>query len=128
MRILYVEDTLLNLCLVERIARMGDHTIIHYTTAEQALANIAPDAPDLALVDLRLDGEMDGIELTQRLRDSGYTFPIVAVTANASDDARDRCFAAGCNEYYTKPLLVRALVNLLDHYEQQTARPARASR
>ncbi len=127
MRILYVEDTLLNLCLVERIARMGDHTIIHYTTAESALVNIAQDDPDLALVDIRLDGEMDGVELTQHLRDSGYTFPIVAVTALADDDTRDRCFAAGCNEYYTKPLLVRALVNLLDRYEQQTARTARTS-
>ncbi|MCD4687695.1 MAG: response regulator [Anaerolineae bacterium] len=107
MRILYVEDALLNLCLVERIARMGGHDIIHYTYAEHALEHFEEARADIALVDIRLDGPMSGIDLVMELRSAGYTLPIIAITALASNDVRDRCLAAGCTEYFTKPLPVR---------------------
>lgn len=121
MRILYVEDTLLNLCLVERIVRMGDHELIHYTYAEHALEHFERDNPDIALVDIRLDGEMSGIDLVLELRDRGHTLPIVAITALASDDVRERCLAAGCTEYFAKPVPVRRLVRLLEEYEERVA-------
>ncbi|MBN1566065.1 MAG: response regulator [Anaerolineae bacterium] len=118
MRILYVEDTLLNLCLIERIARMGNHEVINYVYAEQALENFERDQPDLVLVDLRLEGEMSGVELIERLRAAGYTQPIIVITAQAGDDVMERCQAAGCTEFYNKPLMVREMVRLLHRYAQ----------
>jgi CheY-like chemotaxis protein len=86
MKILYVEDTLLNLCLVERIARMGSHEVINYASAEQALHHFEQDRPDLLLVDIRLDGEMSGVELIQRLRSAGHQQPVVVITAIITDE------------------------------------------
>lgn len=116
MRILYVEDTLLNLCLIERIARMGHHDVVNYAYAERALRNFELDRPDLALIDLRLEGEMDGISLIRRLRAAGHHLPIVVITALADDDIRRECLDAGADEYWTKPLSVRDLVRLLQRY------------
>ena len=116
MRILYVEDTLLNLCLIERIARMGNHDVINYAYAEQALENFERDQPDLVLVDLRREGEMSGIDLIRQLRVAGHTLPIVVITAQTTDDVEDRCKAAGCTEFFYKPLMVRNMVGLLHRF------------
>lgn len=116
MRILYVEDNLLNLCLVERIARMGQHEVINYSYAELALRHFDRDRPDLVLVDLRLEGQMTGIELIGQLRQAGHRQPVIVITAAADDDIKKECFDAGCNEYFIKPLPVREMVRLLQRY------------
>jgi CheY-like chemotaxis protein len=118
MKILYVEDTLLNLCLVERIARMGNHVVINYASAEQALRNFEQDKPDLVLIDLRLEGEMSGVELIQRLRTAGHQQPIVVITAIATDEMRERCLLVGANAYFTKPIAVRDLLHIIQRHEK----------
>jgi CheY-like chemotaxis protein len=118
MKILYVEDTLLNLCLVERIARMGSHEVINYASAEQALHHFEQDRPDLLLVDIRLDGEMSGVELIQRLRSAGHQQPVVVITAIITDEMRERCLLVGANAYFTKPVAVRDLLRIIQQYEK----------
>jgi CheY-like chemotaxis protein len=58
---------------------------------------------DLILMDVQMP-KSDGRAATIFLRDAGYTEPIVALTANATDQERGRCFAAGCNGFLTKPV------------------------
>jgi CheY-like chemotaxis protein len=58
---------------------------------------------DLILMDVQMPNS-DGRSATIFLRNAGYTNPIVALTANATDKERDRCFAAGCNGFLAKPL------------------------
>ena len=125
MRVLYVEDALLNLCLVERIARMGSHEVINYTYAEDALEHFEEDDPDLVLVDIRLDGEMNGIELVKELRARGHAQPIVAITALVSNDTCEQCLLAGCDDYFAKPLPVRELLHLIQRYENTPLDDAR---
>ncbi len=126
MRILYVEDTLLNLCLIERIARMGNHEVINYTSAEETLEHFADDNPDLVLVDIRLDGEMNGLEMVRRLRAQGYAQPMVAITAMVNNDVREQSLLAGCDEYFGKPVPVRDLLHLIQRYENTSLDDARA--
>jgi DNA-binding response OmpR family regulator len=121
MKILYVEDTLLNLCLIERIARMGSHQVINYASAELALRNFEQDRPDLVLVDIRLEGEMSGVELIQRLRSAGNKQPVVVITAITTDEMRERCLLVGANEYFTKPVSVRDLLNIIQRHEKTIA-------
>jgi len=58
---------------------------------------------DLVLMDLQMP-VMDGYEATRRLREGGFDGPIVAVTANATDEDRRRCAAGGFDLFLTKPL------------------------
>lgn len=67
---------------------------------------------EAVLMDMQMP-DMDGYEATRRLRESGFEQPIVAVTAGAMSDERDRCLAVGCNEYMSKPLDYRTLVSLV---------------
>ncbi len=116
MRIVYVEDNAANVALVERVAKLGHHDTIWYSTAEEALAGLAKDNPDLILVDVQLSGAIDGLELVKRLRANGVRVPIIAVTAYAMVGDRDKCLAAGCTDYIPKPVSIRQLVSVIKEY------------
>lgn len=64
---------------------------------------VANDAVDLILMDLHMP-EMDGLEATRILRSSGYTMPVIGMTASAYADDKARCLAAGMDDFLTKPL------------------------
>jgi CheY-like chemotaxis protein len=67
---------------------------------------------DLVLMDVQMP-RMDGCEAVRRLRAMGCTQPIVALTAAALAEDRERCLAAGCDEYMSKPLEPRRLLALV---------------
>ena len=67
--------------------------------------------PDLIVMDLRLPG-LDGWEATRRLKSQPETkhIPIIVVTADTSEKSREKAFAAGCDEYESKPVHFEKLV------------------
>ena len=73
--------------------------------------------PTLILLDMMLP-DMDGMEVLSRLRHNPLTtmIPVIAVTAMAREQDRERILSAGCNEYVTKPYAVDDLEVMLRHY------------
>ncbi len=116
MKILYVEDNAANVFLVKRIAKVGGHDVVNYIDGEQALGQFESDKPDLVLMDIQLAGELSGLDVVQRLRTGGSRVPIIAVTAYAMVGDRERCLAAGCDDYLAKPLPIPRLMEIFDHY------------
>jgi len=78
-------------------------------TAEDGITLAVSEPPDLVLMDLQLPG-IDGMEALRRLRESPRTadIPVVAVTAQAMKQDRERALDAGFNGYLEKPITVRA--------------------
>jgi len=77
--------------------------------------------PCLILMDISLP-DVDGLAATRlirSLREPLARIPIIAITASAMVGDRERCLAAGCNDYLAKPFTVRALVDILQTYLRQ---------
>jgi CheY-like chemotaxis protein len=117
MRILYVEDNPANVSLVKRVAR--EHELVNYVDGEEALRNFEKDNPDLVLMDIQLTGRLSGLDVVRELRQKGYTVPIIAVTAYAMIGDRERCLAAGCDDYMAKPLPIPDLLRLFEKRKQE---------
>jgi len=116
MKIMYVEDNAANVFLVKRIAKVGGHDVVNYVDGEKALTQFDSDRPDLVLMDIQLAGEMSGLDVVQQLRQRGSRVPVIAVTAYAMVGDRERCLAAGCDDYLAKPLPIPRLMEIFDHY------------
>ena len=110
MRIVYVEDNLANVALIERICHMNNDELVTFS-------EIAPGSADLILMDLNLGNRsLDGLQLTRMLRQKGIVEPIVAITAYDTMGYADQYVAAGCNDYLRKPVSIRGMLNLINGY------------
>lgn len=110
--LLLVEDNELNRdMLSRRLARAGFSTLIAEDGAA-ALDCIAEDRPALVLLDMNLP-RVDGWTVCERVRADRRLAgtPIIALTAHAMAEDRDRALAAGCDDYATKPIDFPALLD-----------------
>ena len=106
--ILVVEDNPRNLKLVRDILAHLGYRALEADNAEDGIALARSERPDLILMDVQLPG-IDGVEALTRLRADPMTtaLPVVALTAFAMKDDRERFLAAGFDGYLEKPLDIR---------------------
>ena len=104
-RILIVEDNEINRDMLGRRLTRRGFEIFCAADAATAIAMTESEAPDLILMDIGL-GEDNGLDVTRTIRaqDFGKSIPIIALTAHAMVSDRDKCLAAGCNDFETKPV------------------------
>ncbi|KAF0253249.1 hybrid sensor histidine kinase/response regulator [Pseudomonas putida] len=116
-RILLVEDNPVNQLVAKgMLAKLGCQVQLA-TQGAEALELLEQDDFDLVLMDCNMP-VMDGYEASRRIRQSGRwpELPIVALTANAMPEERERCRAAGMNDYLAKPFRREELLALVDHW------------
>jgi two-component system cell cycle response regulator DivK len=110
--ILIVEDNEKNLKLARDVLQFRGFRTIEASTAEEGIELAIEHKPDLVLMDYQLPG-MNGVEALARLRanPSMAVTPVVALTASAMREDRERFLAAGFDGYLTKPIDVREFGN-----------------
>ena len=115
--ILIVEDNERNLKLLRDVLGVSGYSTAEARSAEEALERVRAEPPQLVLMDIQLPG-MDGVAALRALRALPETaaVPVVAVTAFAMKDDRDRLLAAGFDGYIEKPIDIRALPSTVDAY------------
>jgi signal transduction histidine kinase/CheY-like chemotaxis protein len=112
--ILIAEDNELNIDTISGyLNAKGYRTIWAYDGAE-AIAMTKSERPNLILMDIQMP-ELDGFTAIERIRadENFHDLPIVAITALAMAGDRDRCLAAGANEYLSKPIKLKQLVTII---------------
>ena len=119
-KILLVEDNEMNRdMLSRRLTRKGFDVVIAVDGSE-ALDMVANELPALILMDMSLP-VIDGWEATRRLKADASTrdIPVIALTAHAMSSDREKCLDAGCDDYDTKPIeLKRLLEKIQKHLER----------
>lgn len=108
-RVLVAEDDNINAKLIHQLLVNQGHRVTLMRDGESALQAALSSEYDIALVDLRMP-HLDGIDFCKAYRkhergsDGQSRLPIVALTANAAEDAREKCLDAGMDEFLTKPI------------------------
>lgn len=116
-RILLVEDNPVNQLVAKgMLSKLGCEVIVSGHGGE-ALEQLEQHAFDLVLMDCNMP-VMDGYEASRQIRQSGRwpQLPIIALTANAMPEERERCRAAGMSDYLAKPFRRSELISLLDQW------------
>jgi len=125
-RVLVVDDNAANRAvMVDMLAPLG-FDVFEAADGLGAVREGERFKPDLVLMDLRLPGEIDGLEATRRLRQSprGSALRIIAVSASAYDLDRTECFTAGCDEFLAKPFREEELWAMMERFLGLTWRQA----
>jgi signal transduction histidine kinase/CheY-like chemotaxis protein len=116
-RVLLAEDGTDNQRLISVLLRKAGADVVVVENGRLAVERASQEKFDIVLMDMAMP-EMDGYEASRVLREMGMEAPIIALTAHAMRGERERCLAAGCTDYLTKPVdrvqLIRALRNVLE--------------
>ena len=117
LRILLAEDNLVNQKVATRLLEKRGHTIVVAESGQEAITAWRRQSFDLILMDVQMPG-MDGFEATAAIRQQekldATHIPIIAMTAHAMVGDRERCMAAGMDDYLSKPVNVTDLFAAID--------------
>ncbi|MEL6270880.1 MAG: response regulator, partial [Chloroflexota bacterium] len=133
-KILIVDDDIDSLKLIGLMLQRHGYEVVAANAGEQAIARAASELPDLIILDVMMP-DMDGYEVTQRLRDDASTrdIPIIMFTAKTLIDDKVKAFELGADDYLTKPThpaelasRVKAILARNPHKEAEKASTTRA--
>jgi len=121
LRILLVEDNLLNQKVVGFYLNKFDYTLVYATNLREVIEELQKETPDLILMDIMLP-DKDGFDITKEIRDLEQRvgrkdeIPIVALTANTLDNDKEKCLQAGMNGYLSKPFSPEELIAVIKQF------------
>jgi signal transduction histidine kinase/CheY-like chemotaxis protein len=114
-RVLLAEDGIDNQNLISMHLGMAGAEVVVASNGRLACQYMAREVFDVVLMDMQMP-EMDGYTAARKLRESGFTLPIIALTAHAMSGDRAKCIEAGCTDYLTKPIERELLLQTVYNY------------
>jgi PAS domain S-box-containing protein len=127
-RILVAEDNTTNQVVALGMLRKLGYTDVSVADdGAKALEMARDNQYDVILMDCHMP-ELDGYEATGKLREAGCASVIIAMTANAIKGDRERCLAAGMDDYLTKPIALRGLGEILASWTSRRTRSGNTTR
>ena len=126
LRVLVAEDNEVNQVVIEGLLQLLGHRATTVTNGSQAVERAAEGGWDVVLMDMQMP-ELDGLEATRAIRRLPAPYgqvPVIAMTANARDEDRAACLAAGMNDFVSKPVNVKALRAALSGASEADAQAA----
>ncbi|AZZ35518.1 hypothetical protein CIK05_01440 [Bdellovibrio sp. qaytius] len=121
-RVLLVEDSLDNQLLVQSFLEMEGVKVELASDGAEGMQKAEQGTHDLIIMDIQMP-VMDGYTATAALRDHGYKKPIIAFTAHAFEDERERCLSMGFTDFLSKPIKKRELVDCIAKYRSGNPNP-----
>jgi PAS domain S-box-containing protein len=113
---LIAEDDKYNFRIIEELLRDTDVTIIHAWNGKEVMEKVMSDMKfDLILLDIRMP-VMNGLVAAQEIRKYYPDITIIAQTAYANEEDKQLCITAGCNDYVSKPIDKKKLLNTIRKY------------
>jgi len=112
--VLVVEDEISNFMLIESFLSKWNINIIHTTDGEGTIEKFKENQHliDLILMDIKIQG-LDGYGATREIKKISDSVPIIAQTAYAMSDEKDKCLACGCDDYISKPYNKQQLFDVI---------------
>jgi len=104
--ILIVEDNEKNMKLVRDILAHHGHRVIEATTGEEGVRLALAETPELILMDIQLP-DISGVEALARIRASGASMPVLAVSASVMPDEQQRIVSSGFDAFIAKPISIK---------------------
>ncbi len=130
LKILLAEDNPVNRQLAERFLRGAGHTVTSVEDGAATVEQASAHRFDVVLMDVQMP-KLDGFAATRAIREqergSERRIPIVAMTAHAMLGDRDRCLEAGMDDYVSKPIKMKLLLECLQNVTQQPSPPPHAN-
>jgi signal transduction histidine kinase/DNA-binding response OmpR family regulator len=124
LRILLAEDNVVNQKVAARVLERRGHSVTVANNGAEAVNLYGRDTFDVILMDIQMP-EMNGYEATTAIRGhectTGAHIPIIALTAHAMAGDRDRCLAAGMDDYVSKPIHLEELLQKVEQFSPSSA-------
>ena len=113
--ILVAEDIASNYLFIDILLRSENYDVIHAMNGYEAVETVRRQAVDLVLMDLKMP-VMDGLTAIAKIREFKPDLPIIVLTASILPSNRETAFHVGCNDYMTKPIDSKFLMETIAKY------------
>ena len=111
--ILIVEDERITSIYITKLLKLNGYDVMGFASSgEESIKMILQKKPDLVLMDVTLDGDMDGIDTAMRIR-AEAEMPIIFLTAYNNVEIKRRAEQVSCSGFLTKPILKNKLLELI---------------
>ncbi|MFP4023844.1 MAG: ATP-binding protein [Thiohalospira sp.] len=115
-KLIYIaEDDLPSFLLMEEILAPTNIEVKHASNGIQLLEMVNKEKPDLILLDINMP-VMDGLEFMQKIKSLTIDVPVIAQTAYAMENDKEKCLQAGCIDYLSKPIVPELLLQIVEKY------------